>query len=575
MKSQNIFLNTEPITSATFNLNAEYFLVISILYLILSFLVLKTYKNINIQKFISELASIILFLTCYLLFNEDTLYFYNSTFNDSVVNDSLGFFGKITICIFSGFYFVLISDSLKEQKIYSFEYIIVLLLAIFGLILLCSSNDLITSYLAIELTSFSSYILAAYRKDSSYSVESGIKYFIVGSVSSAFLLLGTSIIYGFCGSVNFSDIYSLFFHHSLSDQDLEKFSLTESYFYALKFLYFTESVDFTDFNSSDTKAFLDFMYLEHIFGAESWKHLIPILMEGNFPGVETTEIYSFTLIEISITIILFGMFIKLALAPFHAWSLDVYEGSPTSSTFFFAVITKLSLFIFMIRFCHFTTFSFKETWQLYSIWIAILSVLVGSFGGLRQRKIKTILAYSSISHMGYALFAFAVGSSFGLKVLLFYLFIYMITGTCTWYILTLLRLKDQKIKYSKDLGDLILLKNTNPALALCLALVLFSTAGIPPLVGFLAKLGVFLSLLDKNFSFACLIAVLCSVISTFYYIRLIKSIYFENVLVGKLYYPIKNNKPLILSFMTFLLLFLFVDPSLLFLLIDKIIFSFF
>jgi len=248
---------------------------------------------------------------------------------------------------------------------------------------------------------------------------------------------------------------------------------------------------------------------------------------------------------------------------------------PQAQPFFFAVITKLSLFIFMIRFCHFTTFSFKETWQLYSIWIAILSVLVGSFGGLRQRKIKTILAYSSISHMGYALFAFAVGSSFGLKVLLFYLFIYMITGTCTWYILTLLRLKDQKIKYSKDLGDLILLKNTNPALALCLALVLFSTAGIPPLVGFLAKLGVFLSLLDKNFSFACLIAVLCSVISTFYYIRLIKSIYFENVLVGKLYYPIKNNKPLILSFMTFLLLFLFVDPSLLFLLIDKIIFSFF
>jgi NADH-quinone oxidoreductase subunit N len=278
-------------------------------------------------------------------------------------------------------------------------------------------------------------------------------------------------------------------------------------------------------------------------------------------------------LEIGLAFVIFSLFIKLALAPFHVWSLDVYEGSPTISTFFFAVMTKLSFFVFLVRISYVAAFQYSEVWQFYGIITALLSVFVGSFGGLRQRKLKTLLAYSSVSHMGYALLAFSAGTLFGAEMLLFYLVVYMLSSLGVWFVVlvTQIRRKRYTDKFNKELGDLTLLRKSNPALAFSLTLTMFSIAGIPPLIGFFAKMGVFLSILHAKYYFVALLAILCSVVSTFYYIRIIKILYFENILVGQLYRPLKTSKIIVFSTSIFLLLFLFTNPTILYLIVYKIV----
>lgn len=285
------------------------------------------------------------------------------------------------------------------------------------------------------------------------------------------------------------------------------------------------------------------------------------------------EPFDYSFVEIGFSLILFSLFIKLACAPFHFWSLDVYEGSPTTSSFFFAAITKLSIFVLLIRFFYISLFSLNESCQFYCFWVGILSVFVGSFGGLKQRKLKTLIAYSSITNMGYGVIALGTTTSVGIQMLFFHLVIYMISGLCTWSILLFLRLKTKQVtnKYNKELCDLALLRKSNPALAFALALTMFSIAGIPPMIGFLAKMGVFLSVISSHFILFATASAVFSVVATFYYIRIIKVLYFENLLVGKLYYPINSEKTIILSFLILSLLMLFFNPSIIYLFSYKII----
>ena len=216
--------------------------------------------------------------------------------------------------------------------------------------------------------------------------------------------------------------------------------------------------------------------------------------------------------------------------------------------------------------------SLEDSFQFYAVWVAVLSIFVGSFGGLRQRKLKTLLAYSSTSHMGYALLSFSTFTFLGNQMLFFYLIIYILAGLGTWGIILSLRLKTSKIssKYSKELGDLVLLNKSNSSLAFAFALTMFSVAGIPPMAGFLAKMNVFVPVINISLYFIALIAILFSVISTFYYIRIIKVLYFENILVGKLYYPVTTNNAIIISLLTFLLIFFFLNPNFLYLILYKI-----
>lgn len=445
------------------------------------------------------------------MFNSnDVVLYFTTGFSKTIISDQFAFFTKFLVCFFSFLYFFIIADFLKEYRLSSFEYLLIMLFAIFGLVLLCISNDLLSAYLSIELISLSSYVLAGFKKTSSYSAEAGVKYLITGAISSAFFLLGSSFIYAYCGSVNLIDL---------------GFVLSDSFWFELE----------------NTHSLLE-----------------PFL-------------------EIGVSFVFLSLLIKLAVAPFHIWSLEVYEGSPIISTFFFAVITKLSFFVFLVRISYALTPMYNDTCQFYAILIAILSVFVGSFGGLRQRKLKTLLAYSSISHMGYALLAYSAGSRFGVEMLIFYLIIYILSGLSIWFVVLATRLGQTRYsdKSKKELGDLALLRKSNPALALCLTFSMFSIAGIPPLVGFFVKIGVFLSVLHSKYYFIAILIVLCSVASTFYYIRIIKILYFDNLLVGNLYYPLLSVKTILCSMSVFLLLFFFLNPTFLYLLIYRVsLFSF-
>ena len=494
----------------SFSVFPEYFVGISILYILLV-LVLISYNvyGLIIQKSISECIGLTLLLSCYLILNDDLLLsipvlglFHITCFYKAISMDSFGEFTKLVVCFFSSIYFFIISDFLKTHRLTALEYLIIVLFAVLGLMLLCTSNDLLTAYLAIELVSLSSYILATFKKTSSYSIEAGIKYLVTGAIASAFFLLGSSFLYAFTGSIYITDFEWILFN-------------------------------------------------------DSW-------LIVNHSAIESS-------VDIGLTLIIFSLFIKLALAPFHMWSLDVYEGSPTISTFFFAVITKLSFFVFLIRICYTATIYYQDSWKFYAVIIGFFSIFVGSFGGLRQKKLKTLLAYSSVSHMGYSLLAISSSSLVGIEMLIFYVVVYMLAGIATWFIIISLRLNNKLYpnKLNKELGDLILLRKANPALAISFALIMFSIAGIPPLIGFLAKLGVFLSILHVQYFIIALFSIICSVISTFYYIRIIKVLYFENFLTGKLYYPITTNKTILFSLTVFCLIFFFLNPTLLYLIIHK------
>ena len=257
-------------------------------------------------------------------------------------------------------------------------------------------------------------------------------------------------------------------------------------------------------------------------------------------------------IKFALIFILISLFFKLAVAPFHTWAPDVYEGSPTASTFFFAVVPKLAIFVLLLRIFYYSFYGFFDSWRYFIVIAVVLSIIVGSFGGLEQRKLKSLLVYSSISHMGYALIAFNAGTFESIQMLFCYLIIYSFSGLCIWSIFLLTRLKTNYLqKHNKDLTDLVLLGKSNYMLAIFFTTVLFSVAGFPPMIGFLVKISVFLTAIESSMFFVALVSILCSVIGTFYYIRLIKIVYFEKVLVGKLYYPITKQSAILISLLFF------------------------
>ena len=496
----------------------ELFLGIVILYLIMYGLFV-SFNSSNkfplIQSSIIALSVLSLTMVCFLFLNEGLNNINYVSFCNTISNDYLSFSAKMVIGVSSIGCLLLIQQYLVTQQINFFEYVIILLFAVLGLFLLCSANDLITAYLAIELQSLSFYVLAAFKKDSTYSVESGLKYFILGAFSSGLFLFGSSLIYGVSGSVNFEDL-----------KDLVLFEVNVNVFEVFN-LYNSETMSFY------------FIYND--------------------------------LILIGLVFIFVSLFFKLAVAPFHLWSPDVYEGSPSSSTLFFAIVPKISIFVLLVRLSYYAFPTFVEMWQEYVTIIAVGSVIVGSVAGLEQRKLKSLLAYSSISHMGYLLISFSAGSVESFQMLFSYLIIYTGSGLCIWSIFILTRLKTvYNKKQNKDLGDLILLTKSNNLLAIALTIALFSIAGLPPMIGFMVKLSIFLVVIEQSLYTIALISIVFSVISTFFYLRIVKILFFEPVLVGRLYYPIKTQKSLIVALFLYLFIFLFINPSMLYLVSHKV-----
>ena len=573
-----------------FNVFSEYFIGIIAIYILVVFVLLASnIYGILVQRVLSEIIGFILILTCFLILNDlgvselksgeyysscKVMYSGLNKFIDSSVLSSTT---KLMVCFFSALFFFIISDFLKDYKLTSFEYLLLLLFAVLGLVLLCSTSDFITTFLAIELISLCSYLLASFRKNSSYSLEAGIKYLVVGAISSSFFLLGSSFIYAYTGTVSLVDIKYLITDPLNFVLDVSLVYSTTLCVPAASACYdyiVADPLQYYDLKLSGADNFLNYLWNCPFSYSEMMGFSNKIILNKELwysYGFISYRYYKF-FIEIGMILILLSIFIKLALAPFHLWSLDVYEGSPTISTFFFSTITKLSFFVFLSKFCFTFHNHYGEFWVFYTSSVGFLSVFFGSLGGLRQKKIKTLLAFSSISHMGYSLLAFSSFSMLGLEMLYFYLFTYILSNIIMWYII--IGLKKIKPSYSnklsKDIGDFVLLSKSNKFLAFGLSVAFFSLAGIPPLLGFIAKFGVFLSLILQQFYTIATLTILCSVVSTFYYVRLIKVLYFENLLVGKLY-SFEPNNSLILCSAVFALSFLFFNPTLLYLVIHKMI----
>lgn len=493
----------------------EIFLGISIIYVILHGTFLSSNnKYLLIQNSILYLSVLIVVLFYLLLINNSAEFNNFQIWNGTIVIDYLSDFSKSLIAIISVFCFLMMQSYLTVQKINYFEYSVLILFSLLGILFICSSNDLITAYLSIELQSLSFYILAAFKKDSAFSVDAGLKYFILGAFSSGLFLFGSSILYGISGTTNFEDLKNLFF--------------------------------------------LMYSKYDSLYETNSYNMVKQVFVDKG-------------LIQFALSFIFVSLLFKLAIAPFHLWSIDVYEGSLSSSSFFFAVVPKLAIFILMLRIFYSSFFEYIVTWQYYIVTLAVLTIIIGSFAGLEQKKLKSLLAYSSVGHMGYTLVAFSTGTFEGIQMLLCYLFLYMIAGLCLWSIFLSLRLKYKYIKkQNKDLADLILLSKSNNVLALFFSTVLLSIAGLPPMIGFLVKIGVFLVSIEAFMYFVAIISILCSVISTFYYIRIIKIMFFENFTAGKLYYPIKSHTSIIIVCVFYFLFFLFINPTLIYLFSYKI-----
>ena len=550
----------------------ELFLGISIIYLVLHSTFLAIQKKYPlIQSSVLYLSILVLIFASFLVYNEHLNSVEMSCLNNTYVSDYISFISKIVIGSLSVFCLLMMHSYILTQQINNFEYFLLFLFSVLGLFLLCSSNDLLTAYLAIELQSLSFYVLAAFKKNSTFSVDAGIKYFILGAFASSMFLFGSSLLYGLTGSVSFDD-FQVLFVNTFPGQPVSNIAfyevLEESFhdtcysvcvtYPDLIWLFSTEIgtiFSIFDCQYDVRETYVNFNYLENSIGLDS-------ILNSSF---------DVSLIKFALIFILIALFFKLTIAPFHIWAPDVYEGSPSSSTFFFSVVPKLAIFVLLIRIFYFSFYGFVDSWRHFIILTVIFSVIIGSFGGLNQRKLKTLLVYSTISHMGYSLIAFSAGTFESLQMLFSYLIVYSFSGLCIWSIFMSTQLKNTYTqKQNKDLTDLVLLGKSNYMLAIFFTTVLFSVAGFPPMIGFLVKMGVFLTAMEASMYFVALVSILCSVVGTFYYIRLIKILYFEKVLVGKLYYPINSQSSVLITLLFFLFLFLFCNPTLLFLVSQKL-----
>lgn len=367
-------------------------------------------------------------------------------FNNLFVTDSFGQFAKIMVLGAAALSLILALGWLAQEEMKKYEFSVLIVLAVLGMLMMVSANDLMSLYLGLELQSLALYVLAAFRRDAVRSTEAGLKYVILGSVASGLLLYGASLVYGFSGTTNFTTL------------------------------------------------------------AEVLAHEAPV-------GV-----------VVGLTFVIAGLAFKVSAAPFHMWTPDVYEGAPTPVTSFMAVAPKIAAVALFLRVVTGPFGDLTDAWQQIIWVIAVLSMAIGSFGAIGQTNIKRLMAYSSIGHMGYALIGLAVGSAVGVQGVLVYLAIYIFMNVGTFAIILSMRQKGRAVE---GIADLAGLSRTQPGMALALTIFMFSMAGIPPLAGFLAKFYVFMAAVEAQMYGLAVIGVLTSVVGAFYYLRIVKIMYFD------------------------------------------------
>jgi NADH-quinone oxidoreductase subunit N len=394
---------------------------------------------------------------------------------------------KAFVLLSSIFCILMSMNYLEFKKVNTFEYFILLLLATLGMLCLISSYDLMSLYMSIELMSLSFYILAAYKRNSEFSGEAGLKYFILGAFSSGLLLFGSSMIYGFTGLTNFED-------------------------------------------------------------------LAKVLTGIN--GIASSTSYSGILIGIIFVAV--ALLFKIAAAPFHMWSPDVYEGAPTPVTAFFSTVPKIAIFALFLRIFFYTFYDFIFFWQQIFIFCAILSMVIGSLGALYQKRLKRFMAYSGITNVGYMLIGLASGTIDSMLGLLIYLIIYIVMTI--GFFSFILGTRNQNSNLNTYISDLTNLGKVNPALAFSVTLIMFSMVGLPPLAGFFGKLYLFLAAIQSELYSVAIIGVMSSVVAAFYYIRIIKVMFFGTSNVYISYMKMDRLNSIILSTCVFFLIFFFAYP---------------
>jgi NADH-quinone oxidoreductase subunit N len=382
--------------------------------------------------------------------------------NFILLNDSGGNAIKMMVIFSCLFILVVITRGILAQELNFFEFFTIFLFSTFSLLILISSYDLISAYLAIEMQALCFYILSSFRRNSAFSTEAGLKYFIAGSFVSSIFLLGSCLIYGALGTLNFHNLNIIL-----------SFSFDESY-----------------------------IYLKSM-----------VLLGGLF--------------------IFITLFFKIAAAPFHFWSPDIYEGSPLSSTIVFSILPKIAIFNFFIKCSCFFSQLFYDFQYLFLI-VGVISICIGTLLTLRQKRIKRLFIYSSIAQVGFIIAGLSSCSLDGLISIYFFLFIYILTSILVWNFITQFYIAQQDVNRQINgiLSPIFVSSfsnffTINKISSFSFLATLFSVAGIPPFCGFLAKILVLVSLVNANFFYTSLTIVIISSISAFYYIRIVKAFFFE------------------------------------------------
>ena len=484
----------------------ELFLSLSIIFLLLfdSQLInnLKFQFPILENEIFFQIYTILFYVFLLILNNEILGYDSNLFFLNDLTSQKVKIF-------FSGFcllFFVIIWRSFIVQKLNFFEYFIILLLAILSLLFLSNSFNLLSIYLCLELQSISFYVLASFQRDSIFSSEAGLKYFISSSLISGVFLLGCAFIYGSYGTLNL---------HSINILNIIEFS-------------------------------------------ESYQLIINFITFGSFCIIGT-------------------FLFKLVIAPFHFWLPQIYDGAPLSATIIFSTLPKIILFTVFLRFWSAVSplLYFSHTLLFF---IGVFSIFFGLLKALKQKRLKKLYIYSSISQMGLPLCALVDNSLESFTVVYFFLFVYLLTSVLMWGTFVLINLNQNKVylntknkinTYPVFISSLKHLITNNSTLALAFLFILFSFGGVPPFAGFLSKIYIYFALIQGNKYEIAAIIFYISAFGVYYYINILKVIFYENI---TLTYHIKGQSSFnsfsldldytLCSLVMFLLLFLCFFPNL-------------
>jgi NADH-quinone oxidoreductase subunit N len=368
-------------------------------------------------------------------------------FNGAFVADDFARFVKLLILGGAALVLIMGQGFIVRQKMDRFELPVLVVFSVLGMMLMASAGSFITLYLSLELQSLALYVLAAFDRDNLRSTEAGLKYFVLGALSSGMMLYGISLIYGFTGTTSFANV----------------------------------------------------------------------AMIVQTSGVSIGLIFG-------LVFLISGLAFKVAAVPFHMWTPDVYEGAPTPITAFFAASPKVAAMALFVRTLAVALPGAADQWHQIIIFIAILSMVLGAVAAIGQNNIKRLMAYSSIANMGYVLIGLAAGTPEGVQGVLIYLAIYLVTNIGIFACILAMRRGDHMVENIPDLSGLA---QTRPGYAFVFAMLMFSLAGIPPLAGFFAKFYVFLAAVKAGLYPLAVIGVVASVVGAYYYLRIVKIIYFD------------------------------------------------